>query len=586
MLVLLSNVYALQQTEVSKLYVALFGRASESQGNVWWQNWSSMSTSANDMLDTDASKDYFGSSLDTNQAFIEFIYANTLNKTYEEDKGGVDYWTSLLEGENALSRGEVVSKLIDAIDSYAPTGENYDATDTATINAYNQFTNRVEVSNYTADTIETAPDDYATSLGFNEDLVVTYDDSTVLSAKNSIAMMIRTYNIVDTNQSLCYDSTSGLENSCSNNGYDADYIGNQPSYTLSSSKNIVTDNITSLMWTKSSDIDGDGVTTDVDDKRSYDDAVSYCSSLSLDGYSDWRLPDIKTLYSLILFTGEDPSSYTGTDTSALVTFLDGNFDRAFGDQDAGQRVIDGQYASTTKYVSTTMNGDETMFGVNFIDGRIKGYPVQMRGEANEFYVLCTRGEEDYGKNDFVDNNDGTITDNATALMWEQDDIKSTDFDDAVQICETSTTAGYENWRLPNVKELQSIVDYSRSPDTTSSAAIDEVFNATSFSNEDDETDWGYYWSSTTHVNYSGNGVAGSYVSFGRALGNVNGSILDVHGAGAQRSNPKLSESSDGAQAGIDASDSSTYYYKGPQGDVLRIDNMIRCVRDVSVSSTL
>lgn len=175
---------ALTQTEVSKLYVALFGRASEGEGNDYWQNQTNMSNGANSMLNTQASQDYFGSSLDTNQAFIEFIYSNTLNKTYAEDSAGVDYWTGLLDG--GQTRGEVVSSLIGAIDSYSPTGVNYDSTNTATVNAYDQFTNRVDVSNYTADTVSTAPDDYATSLGFNEDLVVTHDDSTITTARASV----------------------------------------------------------------------------------------------------------------------------------------------------------------------------------------------------------------------------------------------------------------------------------------------------------------------------------------------------------------------------------------------------------------
>ncbi len=38
--------------------------------------------------------------------------------------------------------------------------------------------------------------------------------------------------------------------------------------------------------------------------------------------------------------------------------------------------------------------------------------------------------------------------------------------------------GYSDWRLPDAKELQSIVDYTRSPDTTGSAAIDPVFDVT------------------------------------------------------------------------------------------------------------
>ncbi len=74
---------ALTQSEVSSLYVAIFNRASEGAGNEYWQNdQPDMVSTANTMLETSDAKDYFGSSLDTNQAFIEHIYKNTLNKTY------------------------------------------------------------------------------------------------------------------------------------------------------------------------------------------------------------------------------------------------------------------------------------------------------------------------------------------------------------------------------------------------------------------------------------------------------------------------------------------------------------------------
>ena len=86
--------------------------------------------------------------------------------------------------------------------------------------------------------------------------------------------------------------------------------------------------------------------------------------------------------------------------------------------------------------------------------------------------------------------------------------------------------------------MESIVDYTRSPDTTASAAIDtSVFNATSFTNEEGVLDWGDYWSSTTHVDDGGNGSNAAYVSFGRSLGyfappgTTARQILDVHGAG-------------------------------------------------------
>lgn len=175
---------ALSKTEVSELYVSIFGRASEGEGNKYWQGQSSMVAAANAMLASDPAKAYFGETLEDNQAFIEFIYENTLNKTIEDDPEGIKYWVDLLEG--GASKGEIVSSLINAIQSYAPGAENYDENDLATVNAFNQFENRVEISNYMADTVYYTPDDYETSTAFNGDLVVTYDDTLLDSFKSSI----------------------------------------------------------------------------------------------------------------------------------------------------------------------------------------------------------------------------------------------------------------------------------------------------------------------------------------------------------------------------------------------------------------
>ena len=231
------------------------------------------------------------------------------------------------------------------------------------------------------------------------------------------------------------------------------------------------------------------------------------------GRSDWRLPNIKEAYSLILFSGKDASNYQGTDTSTLTPFIDSQFDWAFGDLNtssgiaAGDRIIDGQYASTTLYVSTTMNGDATMFGVNYVDGRIKGYPTALK----DYYVRCVAGNEIYGVNYFIDNQDETISDTATGLMWQQNDSEPASWEASIAYCETADTAAHSDWRLPNAKELQSIVDYTRSPDTSSDAAIDTLFNSTSFLNEESITDWGYYWASTTHLDNDDNGSNAVYV---------------------------------------------------------------------------
>jgi Protein of unknown function (DUF1566)/Arylsulfotransferase (ASST) len=133
--------------------------------------------------------------------------------------------------------------------------------------------------------------------------------------------------------------------------------------------------------------------------------------------------------------------------------------------------------------------------------------------------------------------------------------------------------GYSDWRLPDAKELQSIVDYTRSPNTTDSAAIDTLFEISEITNEAGEKDYPFYWTGTTHVRNTGMARSAVYISFGRALGYMNNQWMDVHGAGAQRSDPKAG----------DPDDFPSYF--GPQGDVSRLLNYVRCVRSDSVAGS-
>lgn len=377
------------------------------------------------------------------------------------------------------------------------------------------------------------------------------------------------YPIVSTNQTVFYDTINEISAPTAGEafyGQDAQYSRNEPNY-VDNGDGTVTDMLTGLMWQQSPDTDGDG-DIDAADKMTYAEAVAGAESFNLAGYDDWRLPTIKELYSLILFSGIDPSGYEGTNTDNLVPFINTEFfDFAYGDTDAGERIIDAQFASSNMYVD-----GELLFGVNFADGRIKGYGLQMPfGPGDKtFFVMYVRGNTEYGINNFLDNGDSTITDNATGLMWMKNDSKvGMNWEAALNFAENREYAGYSDWRLPDVKELQSIVDYTRSPGTTSSAAIDPLFNCTQITNEAGEVDYPFYWSSTTHNNWS-TGVGGfaSYVSFGRAMGYMNG-WEDVHGSGAQRSDPKTG----------DPNDYPTGH--GPQGDAIRILNYVRCVRDIN-----
>ena len=88
---------------------------------------------------------------------------------------------------------------------------------------------------------------------------------------------------------------------------------------------------------------------------------------------------------------------------------------------------------------------------------------------------------------FTDNGDGTVTDSDTELMWQQgDDGIKRNWLDALSHCEGLSLAGYSDWKLPDIKELESITDdtkYSPAIDTTffpnvPNADLQEYFSAT------------------------------------------------------------------------------------------------------------
>lgn len=315
-------------------------------------------------------------------------------------------------------------------------------------------------------------------------------------------------------------------------------------------------------------------------KLNWNEARAGAAAFRAGGQADWRLPSIKELYSLMDFSGSTP--VPGRQGKP---FIDSVFGFRYGNPAAGERLIDAQFWSATEYTGRTMGRDASVFGVNFADGRIKAYPKMLPGRGeNRMFVRYVRGSPEYGRNDFVNNRDGTVTDRATGLMWMQADsglLKAGPFGDGRMDWAQALTwaadlkhAGHRDWRLPNAKELQSIVDYARSPLATGTAAIDPVFKSSTVTDETGRPGFGFYWTSTTHLDGPRGGSAAVYVAFGEALGFMRPPwsaaqpvLLDVHGAGAQRSDPKLGNPADYPQG------------MGPQGDVRRIYHLVRLVRD-------
>ena len=103
----------------------------------------------------------------------------------------------------------------------------------------------------------------------------------------------------------------------------------------------------------------------------------------------------------------------------------------------------------------------------------------------------------------MDNGDGTVTDTCTGLMWQKDtaDVNGSgaieidpfpgdrlSWQEGLKYCQSLDLGGHDDWRLPNVRELQSLVDYGRAL-----PCIDPAFGALSLC----------YWSSSTYVDIPG-----------------------------------------------------------------------------------
>lgn len=98
-----------------------------------------------------------------------------------------------------------------------------------------------------------------------------------------------------------------------------------------------------------------------------------------------------------------------------------------------------------------------------------------------------------------------VKDNATGLMWQDnadvaDESKKKSWQDAKTYCKNLSLAGYSYWRLPTIKELESIVDYSRHKGSGMLGAIDEAFGNVK----------NFYWSNATNASNSGNAWAVSF----------------------------------------------------------------------------
>lgn len=251
-------------------------------------------------------------------------------------------------------------------------------------------------------------------------------------------------------------------------GDDGTYLSTAPSYS-DNGDGTITDKVTGLMWQKctswlSGSLCSGGTLTaynwyqasgTASDTYNAGGAINACGGNIL-GYSDWRLPADFELMSIVDY---------GTSAARAIntTYFPGT-------------QLDYYWVSTPSAINDTL-----AWSVEFGAGVVSTGP---KASVSPWALArCVRGEQSAPV--LTDNNDGTITDNVSRLMWQkQDDGLTENWQGALTYCEGLSFGGHTDWRVPNIRELHSIVDA-----TKYGPSIDTAYFT--------KTKTSYYWSSTS-----------------------------------------------------------------------------------------
>ncbi|MDP4579210.1 MAG: DUF1566 domain-containing protein [Saprospiraceae bacterium] len=217
----------------------------------------------------------------------------------------------------------------------------------------------------------------------------------------------------------------------------------------------MTDTITGLMWQQ---VDGGEMT--------FDKANTYANDLVLGGFSDWRMPTVLELHSILHLDKNNPALNTTYFTSPTAQYWW-----------SGQKQVN----DATKAWCANAGGGIGNHPINETVGAggTKKFHVRAVRDVSAPTTIATR---------FLDNKNGTITDQLTGLIWQQVPTDSMTWEQALITAEALSLGGSNLWRMPNIKELQSISEatiYNPSINKTyfSGISTSQFWSSTSLSNQ-------------------------------------------------------------------------------------------------------
>ena len=250
-------------------------------------------------------------------------------------------------------------------------------------------------------------------------------------------------NVLCTGQTKCYDMYDEMACPASQGDY---FFGQDAQYTaangycikknFTASGEIVTDNITELVWQRNIPSSYSGCTGNSGALCLHNEAKNYCENLTIGGFDDWRLPTPNELATIIDFGKNSPAA-----------------DEKFSNP-TGSRI--NFWTSAESLYSTA--GDPRIWLVNFTTGAVE------EGDNHAKYVRCVRGDELEGPS-FSILNEGEaeeiVFDSVHNLHWTKNPAAAVNWRLALSYCVNLEYNGETGWRLPTVNELATILDYSR-----------------------------------------------------------------------------------------------------------------------------
>ena len=269
---------------------------------------------------------------------------------------------------------------------------------------------------------------------------------------------------------------------------------------------------------------------------SWDKAVKYCKNLNEDGYTDWRLPNIDELRTLLIAdrvsnrcrvseinnclskdcwscstctqTGtEDPNNQYKICSDFGTDYSDGRYSR-LGDE------------KVWLWSSSTLSDDShSAAGVDFGIGAV----AFVDKLYNNGYVRCVRNPLNSASNETAAKSATSAPTNQTKsdstsknriakagnLQWSHNSRSHIDYYDAVYYCKNMKEGGYSDWRLPNIDELRTLIQNHSGTQSGGSCPISE--NAGKLSSND-WTREGCSWNDVTAEHYSKLGDTGWFWS--------------------------------------------------------------------------